>query len=143
MAKDVCSGCAAALEGPNAGIELWGSRFCTGCFITQSSELHREMKPEDMAVLRRMGRDLAGLLPPHLIGMVFAGFHKRATGSTAPPPAEELERAIGEIQRLTAFAVARRILNLLSTWQSMFNEFAETQQREIQEQLKKLADLDP
>jgi hypothetical protein len=141
MAKDVCSACATALTGPNEGIELWGSRFCAGCFVTQSADLHREMKPEDLAVLRRMGRDLAGLLPPHLIQMILTGFHQRSAGKPQPP-AEELERAIGEIQRLTAFAVARRIINLLTTWQAMFNEFAEGQQREMQEQLKRLADLD-
>lgn len=141
MANRVCSACATALE-DNEGIELWGVWFCSGCFVSQSGQLHRELKPEDIELLRRMGRELAAILPPDLVELILVGFFKRANKSKKLPPKEELERCAGEIQRITAFACFRRIMNLLKTWQDMFNEFVEGQEQDIHEKIKKLTDLE-
>jgi hypothetical protein len=139
--KRACSGCANPL-GDGEGVELWGSRFCQTCFIGNAAKFHRELRPEDIALLRTIGRELAGYLPPELLEMVLVGFHKRATGGKEPPPAEELARCVGEIQRLAAFSNFGKVLNLLKTWQSTFNEFVEGQEGEIRETIKRLTDFE-
>jgi hypothetical protein len=89
-----------------------------------------------------MGKELAGFLPPDLLEMILVGSYKRSTGKNERPPEEELSRCIGEIQRLTAFATFRQILNLMKTWQSSVNEIVENQEAEIREKIKHLTDLE-
>lgn len=137
-----CAGCGNALDAHNEGIELWGSTFCSTCFITNASKTHREFTADDIEILRRLGKELAGFLPPDLLEMILVGFHKRATGKAERPPEEELSRCVGEIQRLTAFATFRQILNLMKTWQSSVNELVENQESEIRDKIKRLTDLE-
>lgn len=137
-----CAGCGNPIDAHNEGIELWGSVFCSVCFITNAAKTHRDFTPEDVAILRRMGKELAGFLPPDLLEMILVGFYKRSTGGNGRPPEDELTRCIGEIQRLTAFATFRQILNLLKTWQSSFNELVENQEAEIRDRIKRLTDLE-
>ncbi len=136
-----CAGCASPL-GDNEGIELWGSGFCSTCFIGNAAKFHRELRPEDIALLKTIGRELSGYLPPELLEMVLVGFYKRATGKKEHPPAEELARCVGEIQRLAAFSNFGKILNLLKTWQGTFNEFVEAQETEIRDMIKRLTDFE-
>jgi len=143
MAKEkICSACGKALASENDGIELWGSTFCSMCFIGQATALHRELKPEDIELLKIIGREAAGLLPPELLEMILVAYHRKVTGKQEPPPREETIRVVGELQRLTAFSVFKVTLNMLKTWQDMFNEFVETQQAEIRAKVKKLTDLE-
>lgn len=136
-----CSGCAAEMQESN-GVELWGSWFCSRCFISQSGQLHKELRPEDIELLRRIGHELRGFLPPDFIEMVLVGFYQRASGSKTPPDRAELSRCIAEIQRMTAFATFRHVLNLLKTWQDMFNEFVDGQTEEIRDKTKKLTEFE-
>ncbi len=143
MAKQYkCSACDATIDGHDDGIKLWETWFCSKCFISHSASVNRELTPGDIELIRKIGREMTGLIPPDLIEMIALGFHKRATGSKKPPPEEELSRFVGEIQRLTAFACFRRLLNLLKTWQDTFNEFVESQEREIRDSIKRLTDLE-
>ena len=135
-----CSGCAQPLSGSD-GVELWGSRFCSTCFIGNAARIHRELTPEQVALLRVFGRELAGYLPPELLEMVLTGFWKRSGGAGAPP-ADELARAIGEVQRLAAFSNFRRTLSLLKTWQTEFNAFVDGQEQEIRDSIRKLTDFE-
>ena len=95
MKKDtrICSGCSAELDEAE-GVELWGSWFCSKCFVGQASDIGRPLKPEELARLRRLGRELAGFLPPDLLEMILVGFFKRASGSKKKPDAAELARAV-------------------------------------------------
>lgn len=136
-----CSACGNPLDAHNEGIELWGSTFCSACFITNAAKTHREFTPGDIEVLRRLGKELAGFLPGDLLEMILAGFHKRCVGLQHPPE-EEITRVVGEIQRLTAFATFRQILNLMKTWQSSVNDLVENQEAEIREKIKRLTDLE-
>ncbi len=136
-----CAACNAPIE-KDEGVELWGNRYCPTCFITQAGELHRELTEADIAAIRLIGRDLAGILPPELVRMVLIGFYQRATGTKGQPPEEELERGIGEFQRLTYFATSRKVLNLLRTWKDTFDEFVEAQEREIRDTIKRLTHLE-
>jgi hypothetical protein len=136
-----CSGCGNTL-GDNEGVELWNSRFCSTCFIANAAKIHRELTPDQVALLRVMGRELAGFLPPELLEMIFTGSWKRSTGRVDAPPADELARMIGEVQRLAAFSNFRKTLNLLKTWQTMFNEFVEGQEEEIRVAIKRLTDFE-
>lgn len=142
MSEKKCSACGKSLASESDGIELWGSTFCSMCFIGHATSLHRELKPEDIELLKLIGREAAGLLPPELLEMILVAYHKRATGKQEPPPREETIRVVGELQRLTAFSVFKVTLNLLKTWQDMFNEFVETQQAEIRAKVKKLTDFE-
>ncbi len=116
--------------------------YCSNCFITNAAKTHRELTPGDIQILRRMGKELAGFLPSELLEMILVGFHKRSTGSKDRPPEEEITRVVGEIQRLTAFATFRQILNLMKTWQSSVNELVENQEAEIREKIRRLTDLE-
>lgn len=136
-----CSGCGKDLS-DGEGVELWGSHFCALCFISTSAKTHRELRPEEVELLRTIGRELAGFLPPELLEMVLIGFWKRSTGQPDGPPAGELSRCIGEIQRLAAFSNFRKVLNLLKTWQDTFNEFVESQEQEIRDAVKRLTDFE-
>lgn len=129
------------MDAHNEGIELWGSTFCSACFIANAAKTHREFTAEDVALLRRMGKELAGFLPPDLLEMILVGFHKRSKDLDRPPE-DELSRCIGEIQRLTAFATFRQILSLMKTWQTSVNEIVENQEAEIREKIKRLTDLE-
>jgi hypothetical protein len=137
-----CSACGNSLDAHNEGIELWGSTFCSPCFISNAAKTHREFTEADIAILRSMGKELAGFLPPDLLEMILVGSYKRSTGRDARPPEAELSRCIGEIQRLTAFAIFRQILNLMKTWQSSVNEIVENQEAEIREKIKRLTELE-
>lgn len=137
--KRKCSACAASL-GDSEGVKLWESWFCATCFIGNSAKLDRELTPEDLALLRAMGPELAGFLPPEMLQMVLVGFWRRATGQKAAPPSDELARCVGEIQRLCAFATFGRILNLLKTWQDTFRGFVEEQEVEIRDKVKRLTE---
>jgi hypothetical protein len=138
----VCSACAKPIDGRNEGLELWGSWFCSLCFIGTAAKTHKEMSAEDLATLRAMGREMAGLLPAELLEMILVGYFKRASGGKAGPAPEELARTIGEIQRITAFSVFRHVLSLLKTWQDMFNEFVQGQETEIRDKVKRLTNLE-
>lgn len=137
-----CSACGNPLDAHNEGIELWGSTFCSICFITNASKTNREFTPEDVIILRKMGKELAGFLPPDLLEMILVGFHKRSPGEPGKPPQEELSRCVGEIQRLTAFATFRQVLNLMKTWQSSVNDLVENQEAEIRDKIKRLTELE-
>jgi hypothetical protein len=143
MARDArtCSACGNHLEA-HEGVELWGSWFCSKCFVGQATDFGRELKPEEIARLRRLGRELAGFLPPDLLEMILIGFYKRASGSKKAPDRHELGRAVGEIQRITATACFRQILNLLKTWEEMFGKFVEEQETDIRDKVRRLTDLD-
>ena len=136
-----CSACGNELDS-HEGVELWGSWFCSKCFVGQSADFGRALKPEELARLRRLGRELSGFLPPDILEMILTGFYKRAAGSKKPPDKMELARAVGELQRVTATACFRQILNLLKTWEEMFGKFVEEQQGEIREKVRRLTDLD-
>lgn len=138
--KETCSGCGVPTDDHNAGVELWGSWFCSGCFIANAGKLHKELTPSDIALIRTIGKELAGFLPPDLLEMVLVGFHKRSKDHEKGPPADELARCVGEIQRLAAFSTFRQILNLLKTWQSMFTEFVDQQESEIRDKVKRLTE---
>lgn len=137
-----CSACGNPLAAHNDGIELWGSWFCSPCFISQATTLHREITSEDLELLRRFGRELAGFLPPDILEMIIVGFHKRTSTSAEPPSRLEVARCVGEIQRLTAFSCFKQILTLLKTWQDMFGQFVTDQENEIRERMRKLSELD-
>lgn len=136
-----CTACSTPLE-REEGVELWGNRYCAACFITQAGEFHRQLTPAQLVALRQFGRELAGILPTELVRMVLIGFHQRSTGIKTQPPEEELERGIGEFQRLTYFAMSRKVMNLLRTWKDLFDDFVDGQEREIRNTVKRLTDLD-
>ena len=54
----------------------------------------------------------------------------------------ELSRAVGEVQRLTATACFRQILNLLRTWEEMFGKFVQEQETDIREKVRRLTELE-
>jgi hypothetical protein len=135
-----CAACQKAFD-KSEGLELWNTWYCSLCFISNSAKLHKEFTAADIEQLRRLGKDLAGLLPGELLEMTIVGFHKRCTGQERPDETE-LARLIGEIQRLAAFSVFRQVLNLLRTWQNMFTEFTEQQEGEIRDKIKRLTDLE-
>lgn len=136
-----CGACSVELEA-HEGVDLWGAWFCSKCFVGQAGAFGRDLKPEDLARLRRLGRELAGFLPPDILEMILSGFYKRASKSKKPPDREELSRAVGELQRVTATACFRQILNLLKTWEDMFGKFVQEQETEIREKTRRLVDLD-
>jgi hypothetical protein len=137
--KRKCSGCDAELGARNEGVELWGSWFCSGCFISNSAKTHKELTPDDIVMLRRIGSELAGFLPHDLLEMIILGFHKRTREKLEPG---ELARCVGEIQRLSAFACFRQIMNLLKNWQGEFNSFIDTQEAEIRDKIRRLTDFE-
>ena len=137
-----CAGCGNPLDAHNEGIELWGSWFCSKCFLSNAAKTHRELTDDDIVLIRQIGKELAGFLPPDLLEMVLVGFHKRTTGTDKRPSEAELSRCISEIQRLTAFATFRQILNLLKTWEHSFTEFVQNQEAELREKVKRLTDLE-
>ncbi len=136
-----CSACGVELDA-REGVELWGSWFCSKCFVGQASDFGRPLKPEELARLRRLGGELAGFLPPDLLEMILVGFHKRTTKSKKKPDPAEVSRAVGELQRITATACFRQILNLLKTWDEMFGKFVQEQENEVREKVRRLTDLD-
>jgi hypothetical protein len=74
--------------------------------------------------------------------MILTGFYKRAAGTKKAPDKMELARAVGELQRVTATACFRQILNLLKTWEDMFGKFVQEQEGEIREKVRRLTDLE-
>ncbi|MGI0147906.1 MAG: hypothetical protein ACREDF_00030 [Thermoplasmata archaeon] len=135
-----CSACGKEVTGRVDGIDIWDLWYCSECFIGQARGLHRELRPEDLEMLRNFAREMAGLLPPDLVRMILVGFWRRASGGTTPPPEEELERTIGEVQRITALSCFKQVLNLLKTWSDTFSEFVRSQEDEIREKVKRLTD---
>lgn len=134
----VCSGC--GKDTGSGGLELWGSWFCSTCFISNSAKLNKELTPEDLKLLRTIGRELAGLLPPEVLEMVLVGFFRRGAGRDPDP--EELARCVGEVQRLSAFATFRKMLNLFQTWKDMTEEMIDAQEKEIRAAIRKLTGSD-
>lgn len=139
--KRTCSGCGNGLA-DSEGVKLWDTWFCSLCFISHSAKLHREMRPEDIIALRTMGRELAGYLPPEVVEMVAIGFYRRVTGRQDEPPADELARFVGEIQRLNVLSTMRKVTNLMKTWQDSFTEFVEQSEAEVRETVKRLTDFE-
>lgn len=133
-----CSACGKAVDSEKEGVKLWEAWFCSLCFLSQSQSFHRELRPEDLDLLRAIGREAAGLLPAGIFEMVLSGFHRRATGSQEPPPREAVLFTMAELQRLYALHSFQREMNLLRTWNDMFTEFIEGRQREIQETVRRL-----
>lgn len=133
-----CKACGKTKESDSDGLKLWDSWWCSKCFMSQSQEFNRPLRPEDVELLKIIGRELAGLLPPDLVEMIFVGYWKRCSGQDSLPSKEETARVVGEMQRLAAFGVFRKTLALLKTWQDAFNEFIEGQEAEIRENIKKL-----
>ena len=88
-----------------------------------------------------MGKTLAGFMPPELVEMIALGFWKRATGRKDSPPADELERFVGEVQRLAALSYFRREMNLLETWFAEFRQFVEAREEEIRDTIRRLTVL--
>ena len=136
-----CSGCGNALE-DREGVELWGSRFCSSCFIGNAAKIHRELRPEDLAQLRSLGKYLAGFLPPELVEMLAVGFYRRSTGRADSPPAEELSRFVGEVQRLVVFSTGFRIMGLLKSLKGEVDAFVESQGDELRDIIRRLTDLE-
>lgn len=136
-----CSGCGNPL-GEREGVELWGSKFCPSCFIGNSAKLHRELRPEDLAQLRALGRHLAGFLPADVLEMVSVGFYRRSTGRTDRPPEEELARFTGEIQRLFVFSSSFRILGLLKSLKAEVDSFVDGQEDEMRDVIRRLTDFE-
>lgn len=137
----VCAACKKPLD-EKEGVGLWTSKFCSTCFITNAAKLDHPLTPDQVAMLKVMGRELSGLLPPELLEMLLVAFWRRSTGKNDSPPAEQLALTVGEIQRLVAFANLRKTLGLLKTWQDSFNEFVEGQEEEIRSTIKRLTDFD-
>jgi hypothetical protein len=135
-----CSGCGNPLA-EKEGVEALGIRACATCFIQDAGRFHRTLKPEEIELLKTIGREAAGFMPPELVRIILVGFYQRGTGGQMPPP-EELARCIGEIQRLALFATTAKTMNLLKTWQDMFNEFVDSSQVEMRESIKRLTDVD-
>ena len=136
-----CSACGLELDDAREGVELWGAWFCSKCFVGQATDFGRELNPEELARLRRLGRELSGFLPPDILEMVLTGFYNRAAKSKQAPDRNELARAVGELQRITATACFRQILNLLKTWEDMFGKFVQEQETEIREKVRRLTEL--
>ena len=141
LMAQTCSACGRPLQ-EKEGIGLWTSRFCSTCFITNSAKLDKPLTPDQVAMLKVMGRELSGLLPPELLEMLLLAFWRRSTGRNDAPPAEQVALTVGEIQRLVAFANLRKTLGLLKTWQDSFNEFVEGQEDEIRGTIKRLTDFE-
>ena len=136
----VCSGCGTPLDAKDEGIEVFNTWFCSTCFIGYSAKTHRELTAEDLVLLRTIGRELAGFLPPSVLEMVAIGFYRRSTGRTDGPPPEELARFVGEIQRLAFMSYARKHMNMLKRWKEVNDEFVEDQEGEVRETIKKLTE---
>ncbi len=143
MSKEsrTCSACGNQLDS-SEGVELWGSWFCSKCFVGQATDFGRKLTPEELARLRRLGRELSGFLPPDILEMILVGFYKRASGSKKAPDRLELARAVGELQRVTGTACFRQILSLLKTWEETFGKFVHEQEADIREKVRRLTDLE-
>lgn len=140
MARTKCSGCAKEMDPQNEGIEAFGLWYCSMCFIGRAQSLHREIKPEDIELLKILAKELSGLMPADLLEMILVGYWRRTTGRTDAPPREETVRAAAELQRLTALANSAATLRLLKTWRDIFDSFVEDSEREIRERVKKLTE---
>ena len=134
-----CAGCGKAI-GDGEGVRLWDSWFCSLCFISNASKLHREVTPEQIALLRTIGKELAGFMPQELVEMIATGFWRRATGRADAPPADELARFVGEIQRMAAFCYFRREMNLLETWRAEFVQFIEARTDDIRGAIRRMTE---
>jgi len=135
-----CSGCQKTLD-EKEGIQVWKSHLCATCFIDNAAKYHQPLTPDQVAMLKVMGRQMAGHLPPDFLEIIIVGFWRRSTGRTDTPSAEELALVIGEIQRLAAFSNLTKTMSLLKNWQTIFNEFIEEQEEEIRSTIKRLTDV--
>lgn len=140
MERTKCSACGKEIDPRNEGIEAFGVWYCSMCFIGRAQSLHREMKPEDIELLKVIAKELSGLMPADLLEMILVGYWRRTTGRTDAPPREETVRTAAELQRLTAFANSAATLRLLKTWRDIFNDFVDDSEREIREKIKRLTD---
>lgn len=98
------------------------------------------MTPDQVALLKVMGRQLAGHLPAEFLEIILVQSWRRSTGRKDAPPAEEMALVIGEIQRLAAFSNLTKTMSLLKNWQTIFNDFIEEQEEEIRSTIKRLTD---
>src|SRR6185436_11287999 len=89
LMAQTCSACGRPLQ-EKEGIGLWTSRFCSTWFITNSAKLDKPLTPDQVAMLKVMGRELSGLLPPELLEMLLLAFWRRSTGRNDAPPAEQV-----------------------------------------------------
>src|SRR4029077_8969503 len=137
-----CSACSKEIDPKNEGIEVFGSWFCSMCFIGRAQSFHKELKPDDIALLRIIAKELSGLMPGDLLEMILVGYWRRSTGRTDEPPRDETLRVAGELQRLTAFANFAATLRLLKSWRDIFNDFVDEQEKEIREKVKRLTDAE-
>jgi hypothetical protein len=136
-----CAACGSSIAAQD-GISLWDMWYCSTCFIGNAAKLHRELRPEDLAALKNLGRELAGYLPPELIEMLAVGFYRRSTGRKDDPPADELARFVGEIQRLHVLSECRKMMKFLTTCKSEFEAVVEQQYAEMRETIKRMTDFE-
>ena len=137
--KTVCSACGKEID-PKDGLRTWDTWFCSFCFIAESQKLHKELKPEDIELLKLIGRELAGLMPTELVEMILTGYARRVTGKIEPPAREETLRVVGEMQRLAFISFSRKMLSVLQTLSDLFKDFVESQEREIKDTIRKLTE---
>jgi hypothetical protein len=132
-----CSACGKEVDQKD-GIKQWDTWFCSFCFIASAQNLHKELTPADIELLKLIGRELAGIMPTELLETILLGYARRITGKIEPPAREETLRVVGEIQRLAFISYARKNLSVLQTLSDSFKEFVESQEREIKDTIKKL-----
>lgn len=136
-----CAACGNALSEQD-GVSLWDTWYCTTCFVSNAGKLHQPFRPEDLAGLRNLGRELAGYLPPELVEMLAVGFWQRSTGRKDRPPEDELARFVGEVQRLHVLSECRKMMRLLGTLKEEFEQFVESQYAEMRETIRRLTDFE-
>lgn len=136
-----CSGCQKALA-EGEGVSQWDTWFCSLCFIGHAAKLHAELTPEQKALLKIIGKEAAGLLPPDLLEIIAVGFYRRITGRRDEPPAEDLELFVGSVQRLAALSMFAREMNLTETWRGMFNSFAEERMEDIRQRIRRMTEVE-
>jgi len=132
-----CSACGKEFE-ERDGIQLWDAWSCGECFIRQAVQFRKELKPEDVELMRLIARELSGLMPTELLSMIILGY-ARNIGSPQAPEGETL-RVVGEIQRLGYISFARKSLSTLQKLSALFQEFVESQEREVKDTVKRLTE---
>jgi hypothetical protein len=122
------------------GVSQWDTWFCSLCFIGHAARLHRELSPEQLGLLKVIGKQAAGLMPPDLVELIAVGFYRRITGKKDEPPEDQLALFVGEIQRLAALSMFSREMNLLETWKGMFVTFTEERMEEIRVSIRRMTE---
>jgi len=130
-----CAACGKEFEEKD-GLKLWDTWSCGECFIRQAAEFRKELRPEDVELMRLIARELSGIMPTELVRMIVQGYARNL--GVAAPSHDETLRAVGEIQRLGYISFARKSLSTLQKLSALFQEFVETQERELRETVKRL-----